>query len=182
MDPMPMQGQQVYQLSQFWSSVMIEMRQPQDFKTAILPLARIKKIMKLDEDVKMISAEALILFSKALEIFIRELGMRSWGHTEENKRRTLQRNDIAMAVSRNDTFDFLIDIVPRDDIKSTKRPEEEIRPMMVAPEQLYYYTALQQQQGVDPNQQMMYSQQHMQQQQQDLYSGGGFQQPMQPYL
>eukprot|EP00122_Pirum_gemmata_P001687 Pgem_evm2s1521 len=105
--------------------------------------------MKLDEDVKMISAEAPVLFSKALEIFICELSLRAWAHTEENKRRTLQKNDIAMAISRCDTFDFLIDIVPRDDIK-TKRPEEEIHPQaqgvpgMVPPEQLYYYQLAQQ--------------------------------------
>jgi len=55
-----------------------------------LPLARIKKIMKLDEDVKMISAEAPVLFAKAAEIFIHELTLRAWIHTEDNKRRTLQ--------------------------------------------------------------------------------------------
>merc|ERR1719195_2583575 len=73
--------------------------------------------MKLDEDVKMISAEAPVLFGKACEMFIHELTMRAWVHTEDNKRRTLQRNDIAMAITKYDQFDFLIDIVPRDDIK-----------------------------------------------------------------
>ena len=32
-----------------------------------------------------------------------------------------QKNDIAMAVSKFDQFDFLIDIVPRDEIKPVKR-------------------------------------------------------------
>lgn len=82
-------------------------------------MARIKKIMKLDEDVKMISAEAPMLFSKAAELFIHELTLRAWVHTEDNKRRTLQRNDIAMAITKYDQFDFLIDIVPRDEIKTT---------------------------------------------------------------
>lgn len=82
-----------------------------------LPLARIKKIMKLDEDVKMISAEAPVLFAKAAELFIMELTLRSWLHTEDNKRRTLQRSDIAMAISKYDQFDFLIDIVPREEAK-----------------------------------------------------------------
>lgn len=74
-------------------------------------MARIKKIMKLDDDVKMISAEAPVLFAKvrivilrvlicktiilifkmqAAEIFIHELTLRAWIHTEDNKRRTLQ--------------------------------------------------------------------------------------------
>lgn len=61
-----------------------------DLKQQVLPLARIKKIMKLDEDVKMISAEAPLLFAKAAEIFIHELTLRAWIHTEDNKRRTLQ--------------------------------------------------------------------------------------------
>ncbi|MBN3311589.1 NFYC factor, partial [Atractosteus spatula] len=61
-----------------------------DFRVQELPLARIKKIMKLDEDVKMISAEAPVLFAKAAQIFITELTLRAWIHTEDNKRRTLQ--------------------------------------------------------------------------------------------
>lgn len=95
-----------------------------DLKQQVLPLARIKKIMKLDEDVKMISAEAPLLFAKAAEIFIHELTLRAWIHTEDNKRRTLQRNDIAMAITKYDQFDFLIDIVPRDDIKPNKVKDE----------------------------------------------------------
>lgn len=38
----------------------------------------------------MISAEAPLLFAKAAEIFIHELTLRAWIHTEDNKRRTLQ--------------------------------------------------------------------------------------------
>jgi len=108
---------QKQQLQQFWSQQMQEMEQVNDFKTHQLPLARIKKIMKSDEDVKMIAAEAPVLFSKACEMFILELTLRSWIHTEENKRRTLQRNDIAGAITRGDIFDFLVDIVPRDELK-----------------------------------------------------------------
>lgn len=46
--------------------------------------------MKLDDEVKMISAEAPIIFAKAAEMFIQEVTIRAWLHTEENKRRTLQ--------------------------------------------------------------------------------------------
>ena len=67
--------------------------------------------MKLDEDVKMISAETPLLISKACELFIIELAYRAWIHTIESNRRTLQRNDIAQAISQNDFYDFLLDIV-----------------------------------------------------------------------
>lgn len=70
----------------------------------------------------MISSEAPIIFAKACEIFIIEITLRAWTNTEESKRRTLQRGDIAAAVSKNDTFDFLIDIVPREEVK-VKRAE-----------------------------------------------------------
>lgn len=109
--------QQQQQLQMFWSYQRQEIEQANDFKNHQLPLARIKKIMKADEDVRMISAEAPILFAKACELFILELTIRSWLHAEENKRRTLQKNDIAAAITRTDIFDFLVDIVPRDEIK-----------------------------------------------------------------
>ncbi|KAA8540675.1 hypothetical protein F0562_024406 [Nyssa sinensis] len=105
--------QQQQQLQMFWTYQRQEIEQVNDFKNHQLPLARIKKIMKADEDVRMISAEAPILFAKACELFILELTIRSWLHAEENKRRTLQKNDIAAAITRTDIFDFLVDIVPR---------------------------------------------------------------------
>ncbi|MQL72110.1 hypothetical protein Taro_004432 [Colocasia esculenta] len=73
--------------------------------------------MKADEDVRMIAAEAPVLFARACETFILELTLRAWAHTEENKRRTLQKNDIAAAITRTDFFDFLVDIVPREEAK-----------------------------------------------------------------
>ena len=85
--------------------------EPSNFRNHVLPLARIKKIMKMDEDVKMISIETPLLISKACELFIIELAYRGWIHTIEENRRTLQRNDIAQAISQNDFYDFLLDIV-----------------------------------------------------------------------
>lgn len=69
----------------------------------------------------MIGAEAPLLFAKAAEMFILELTLRAWIHTEESKRRTLQRQDIAAAIMRTDTFDFLIDIVPREEVRAGKK-------------------------------------------------------------
>ncbi|KAL2325481.1 hypothetical protein Fmac_024539 [Flemingia macrophylla] len=112
------QQQQLQQrLQAFWANQYQEIEKVTDFKNHSLPLARIKKIMKADEDVRMISAEAPVIFARACEMFILELTLRSWSHTEENKRRTLQKNDIAAAITRTDIFDFLVDIVPREELK-----------------------------------------------------------------
>eukprot|EP00177_Eucheuma_denticulatum_P001654 GFKZ01002976.1.p2 GENE.GFKZ01002976.1~~GFKZ01002976.1.p2 ORF type:complete len:276 (-),score=46.77 GFKZ01002976.1:1057-1884(-) len=123
-------------LNAFWLEQMHEVQQATDFKNHLLPLARIKKIMKSDEDVRMISAEAPVLFAKACEMFILELTHRAWAQTEEAKRRTLQRSDISAAIQKTDIFDFLIDIVPRDDPK-----KDEVRPVQgtVDQSQMQYY-------------------------------------------
>ncbi|KAH9017714.1 histone-fold-containing protein [Lactarius pseudohatsudake] len=86
-----------------------------DYRHPPLPLARIKKVMKSDPDVKMIAADAPILFCKACEIFIAEITARAFIVADSNKRRTLSRADIAKALGKSDQFDFLIDIVPRDE-------------------------------------------------------------------
>ncbi|KAI7868986.1 histone-fold-containing protein [Spinellus fusiger] len=113
-------GHPVFNLNEFWQEQMSMAENfDSDFKNHPLPLARIKKVMKTDQDVKMISAEAPILFAKGCEIFIAELTRRAWVHAEENKRRTLQRSDIATAISKTDMCDFLIDIVPREEAAKT---------------------------------------------------------------
>ncbi|XP_052131073.1 nuclear transcription factor Y subunit gamma-like isoform X3 [Frankliniella occidentalis] len=145
--PSTVQSEAQLNLNAFWPRVTEEVRKtPLDLKNQALPLARIKKIMKLDEDVKMISAEAPMLFAKAAEIFIHELTLRAWVHTEDNKRRTLQRNDIAMAISKCDQFDFLIDIVPREELKPAKAANEAARgATAMNPDQIQYYFQLAQQ-------------------------------------
>ncbi|NWV32530.1 NFYC factor, partial [Grantiella picta] len=56
----------------------------------------------------------------------------------------LQRNDIAMAITKFDQFDFLIDIVPRDELKPPKR-QEEVRQAVTPAEPVQYYFTLAQQ-------------------------------------
>lgn len=112
-----LQTQQPLQLQDFWANQIAEIEKTADFRNHTLPLARIKKIMKLDDSVRMIATETPVVFAKACELFILELSSRSWIHTEENRRRTLQRNDISAAVTRSDTFDFLVDTVPREEFK-----------------------------------------------------------------
>ncbi|KAF7433704.1 hypothetical protein PC9H_005667 [Pleurotus ostreatus] len=104
-------------LQTFWQRMVdaAEQETP-DYRHPPLPLARIKKVMKSDPDVKMIAADAPILFCKACEIFISEITARAFIIADSNKRRTLSRSDIAKALSKSDQFDFLIDIVPRDEL------------------------------------------------------------------
>ena len=87
-----------------------------DFKQQQLPLARIKKIMKSDEDVRMISSEAPILFALACRLFITGLTHKAAFHARKQQRKTLQRNDVAKVISENEKFDFLLDVIPREEM------------------------------------------------------------------
>ncbi|XP_017221170.2 nuclear transcription factor Y subunit C-2-like [Daucus carota subsp. sativus] len=83
-----------------------------------LPLAPIKRIMKADNDIRMIAQEAnLPLFAKTCEMFIGDMTSQAWIVTEEDKRRTVQKNDIVEAVLKRNMFDFLDNIIPRDELK-----------------------------------------------------------------
>lgn len=105
-------------LEEFWKLAKLEIAaiKPDEedaFKHYILPLARIKKIMKMDEEVKMISAEAPVVFAKACELLVSEMAIRAWHHTQKCHRRTVQKSDVGISISQSEMFDFLIDIVPR---------------------------------------------------------------------
>ena len=110
----------VASLERFWEEQNMEMDvldigTEQDFKNHNdLPLARIKRIMKSDEDVRMISAEAPVLFAKACEMFILELSLRANAAAEKSKRRTLQKEDVDAAIKRCKVFDFLVDLPALD--------------------------------------------------------------------
>ena len=69
-------------------------------------------------------------FSK---VFIADLTCRAFMVAEENKRRTIQRSDIANAIARSDLFDFLIDIVPRSEMMRHRGSSVPIRNTMPAP-------------------------------------------------
>ncbi|NXS75244.1 NFYC factor, partial [Pandion haliaetus] len=131
-------------LQSFWPRVMEEIRNltVKDFRVQELPLARIKKIMKLDEDVKMISAEAPVLFAKAAQIFITELTLRAWIHTEDNKRRTLQHACGADVSARGGLLD--VDLFPPVYLSFTCL-QEEVRQAVTPAEPVQYYFTLAQQ-------------------------------------
>jgi len=85
-----------------------------------LPLARIKRIMKSDEDVRMISAEAPLLFAKACELFILELTVRSWAFAEFSGRNGMEKEDVLNVLQATDIFDFLAEIL-------VNRPKEAVQ-------------------------------------------------------
>ena len=72
----------------------------------------------------MISAEAPILFAKACEMFIIEMTHKAYFYAKKNNRKTLQRNDIASAITDTEIYDFLLDIMPKDEILNSAKDKQ----------------------------------------------------------
>ncbi|EFP11828.1 CRE-NFYC-1 protein [Caenorhabditis remanei] len=90
-------------------------------KNMSVPMARVKKIMKIDEDVHhvFVGSDAPIFMAQAAEFFIEEMTAMGWQHVNEARRRILQKADIATAVQKSEQFDFLIDFLPAKQAETT---------------------------------------------------------------
>lgn len=76
-----------------------------------LPIARIKRIMKSDQDVRMISAETPVIFARACEMFIMDITIRATQFAEyDNERLVLTKKSILDTIRNTDIFDFLMEI------------------------------------------------------------------------
>merc|ERR1712137_779334 len=81
-------------------------------KSAKLPLARIKRLMKVEEDIKNVAQEVPLLFALAAEKFVEELTLRSRLYTKENKRKILQAVDVQRGAKTSTMYDFLLQLIP----------------------------------------------------------------------
>jgi len=97
-----------------------------DSNNHAFPLARIKKIMKADDDVRTISAEAPVLFAKACELFILETTIRAWMYAELHQRKTLVRSDVVRCVENTPNLDFLRELVCSEDCADDDGDEPEL--------------------------------------------------------
>ena len=105
------------QLNMFWKreEQIAKNLDPHDtdmFKCDAAPLARVKKIMRLDEKINLIGVEVPVLLRKACDMFMKDLTMRTWAHTEAKQRKTLGLGDLGDAMKEDEMFDFLIDFQP----------------------------------------------------------------------
>ncbi|CDQ77378.1 chromatin accessibility complex protein 1-like [Oncorhynchus nerka] len=77
-----------------------------------LPMTRVKLIMKSSPDVSSINQEALLLTTKATELFVQHLALSSFNNGS-GKDQTLLYSDLANTVEEKETFQFLTDILPK---------------------------------------------------------------------
>ncbi|XP_012261184.1 DNA polymerase epsilon subunit 4 [Athalia rosae] len=72
-----------------------------------LPLSRVKAIVKLDPEVNLINQQAVFLITKSTELFIESLAKESFKYTAQNKKKTVQKRDIDIAIENVDALVFL---------------------------------------------------------------------------
>lgn len=80
---------------------------PQDPAALIFPLNRMRKICKLDPEVRGLSKEALALVTKAAELALAKLGTESVRVAQMQNRRKLLPEDVVMVCQTRSAFFFL---------------------------------------------------------------------------
>tara|TARA_B110000208_G_scaffold37630_1_gene49767 strand:- start:35 stop:691 length:657 start_codon:yes stop_codon:yes gene_type:complete len=78
----------------------------------VLPLARIKRLMRCDPEVGHVSKDATVLMTKATESFIESIVARSIKASASKKRKTVKYEDFAASVHRTEHLVFLTKDVP----------------------------------------------------------------------
>ena len=83
-----------------------------------LPLARMRKIVKLDPEVKGVSKEAMLLITKCTELATVKLGMESVKVAQLQNRRKLLPDDVAHVCATREQFLFL-----REDVRDLQKEQ-----------------------------------------------------------
>lgn len=121
-----MNGHSSQKLAAFWHNALMKASTNKiKLKDMNLPLARIKRLMKVEENVRMVASEVPVLFSLVAEVFIEELTVRAWINTDDGKRRILQKTDICAAIKTSQMYDFLVDIISSGGYSDIGSQEEE---------------------------------------------------------
>ena len=97
----------------------------------IYPVGRIRKICKLDPEVRGISKEALLLIAKCAELATAKLGQETVKVAQIQNRRKLLPEDVAHVCSHREQFLFLKDDI-KDLVKETMLPNNNNNKAMAA--------------------------------------------------
>ena len=71
------------------------------------PLGTVKRIIKMDPDVNVISKDSIFLITKALEMFVESLSIEAYSYTAGAKKKTLSKQDVEKAIDAVDALAFL---------------------------------------------------------------------------
>ncbi|CAA7055632.1 unnamed protein product [Microthlaspi erraticum] len=96
----------------FWDNQRAELQNLTGFNIQhSFSLCRVKRVLKAQPEVRMVSGDAPALFSKACEYFVLELTLRAWVRTQACTRQTIQGCDFVEALKKSETYGFLVNRV-----------------------------------------------------------------------
>lgn len=78
-----------------------------------LPLTRIRRMVKEDEDVKNVAGDAAFVIARATELFIEQLAARTAAKVPAGSKKGVTYKEVSRAVAEYSACDFLADIVPQ---------------------------------------------------------------------
>ena len=78
----------------------------------VFPIARVKKIMRIDGDVKKVTVDAVRAVSAALELFLKQAVEGSGAVTLSSGHKQIHDGHFRIFATNHDEFDFLPDCLP----------------------------------------------------------------------
>ncbi|GJJ79060.1 DNA polymerase epsilon subunit 4 [Entomortierella parvispora] len=78
-----------------------------------LPVARIKRIIKEDKDIGLVSNDAVFLISLATEYFLESFTQKAFNLAKIEKKKSVFYKHLATAVTQHDSLEFLQDVIPK---------------------------------------------------------------------
>lgn len=97
--------------------------------TLIYPIARIRKICKLDPEVRGVSKEAIILITKAAELATSKIGRETVRVAQIQNRRKLLPEDVAQVCATREQFLFLREDIQDLARRQTKEAADKVKSM-----------------------------------------------------
>jgi DNA-directed RNA polymerase I subunit RPA43 len=95
---------------------------PSSSSLLVLPLAKIKKIIKLDPEIKNISKEAVECIAKCAELFTIKLGKDTLSMAQIQNRRTILPQDVVEVCSTKDCYMFV-----REDLRDLAKEQKQLK-------------------------------------------------------
>jgi len=81
--------------------------EPAEEKLFQFPLGTVKRIIKMDPDINMLSKDSIFLISKSIEMFIQSLSIEAYSYTAGAKKKTMSKQDVEKAIDAVDALAFL---------------------------------------------------------------------------
>jgi len=107
--PLSMSKQQM--IEEFWMRKQEEIEAIEDFGERTIPMTCLKKVICAEKGKMMMTSDTPTFLTKACEIFVQELSVRSWVCASSHNRSTILDSDIAEAIASIESYDFLNDVL-----------------------------------------------------------------------